>query len=66
MLGTLGFSAGVTPTTFNHYIKSLRKLGVPFEHGESGRSSGKLVKYSYNHLMELCVSTSGSLRWTSQ
>lgn len=55
VLQTMGFSAGVTPLTFNHYIKSLRKLGVPFAHGEARADTGRLVRYSYNHLMELCV-----------
>lgn len=55
VLGALGFRAGVTPATFNHYIKSLRKFGVPFGHGKVGTGTGKPVTYSYNHLMELCV-----------
>jgi hypothetical protein len=55
VLQTMGFGAGVTILTFNHYIKSLRKLGVPFGHGEGGAGSGRPVLYSYNHLMELCL-----------
>lgn len=55
VLQTMGFSAGVTRPTFNHYIKSLRRLGVPFAHGKAGTGVGKPVRYSYNHLMELCV-----------
>ena len=55
VLGRMGFSAGVTPGTFNHYVKSLRKLGVPFAHGEVGTGSGRPVRYSFNHLMELSL-----------
>ena len=55
VLATMGFSAGVTPITFNHYIKSLRVLGVPFTRNEMGSNAGRPVRYSYNHLMELCV-----------
>jgi hypothetical protein len=31
VLGQLGYGAGVSATTFYEYIKSLRKLGIPFE-----------------------------------
>lgn len=55
VLETLGFGAGGSTLTFNHYIKSLRKLGVPFAHGKAGTGAGKPVRYSYNHLMELCL-----------
>ena len=55
VLAAMGFSAGVTPITFNHYIKSLRVLGVPFARNEMGSGVGRPVRYSYNHLMELCV-----------
>lgn len=55
VLTAMGFSAGVPPTTFNHYIKSLRVLGLPFARNEMGSGVGKPVFYSYNHLMELCV-----------
>jgi hypothetical protein len=55
VLAKMGFAAGVTPVTFNHYVKSLRKLGVPFAYGEIGTGSGKPVRYSFNHLMELSL-----------
>jgi len=55
VLSKMGFAAGVTPLTFNHYVKSLRKLGVPFAHGEIGTGSGKPVRYSFNHMMELAL-----------
>jgi hypothetical protein len=55
ILSEFGFRAGVTPETFNYYIKSLRKLGVPFVRGETGLMSGRLARYSYNHVMELSI-----------
>lgn len=55
VLSHMGFATGVTPVTFNHYVKSLRKLGVPFAHGEIGSGSGKPVRYSFNHMMELSL-----------
>ena len=55
VLSNMGFATGVTPLTFNHYVKSLRKLGVPFAHGEFGTGSGKPVIYTFNHLMELSL-----------
>lgn len=58
VLSQLGFSAGVTAGTFNYYIKSLRKLGVPFKRGEYGLGRARLAKYSFNHLMELSVALS--------
>jgi hypothetical protein len=36
-------------------VKSLRKLGVPFEYGEMGNGSRKPVRYSFNHTMELAL-----------
>jgi hypothetical protein len=58
ILSEFGFNAGVTAETFNYYIKSLRKLGIPFVRGEAGLNSGRLAKYSFHHLMELGVALS--------
>lgn len=55
ILSEFGFREGVTPETFNYYIKSLRKLGIPFVRGEAGLSAGRLAQYSFNHVMELSV-----------
>jgi hypothetical protein len=55
VLAELGFSGGVSPTTFNYYIKSLRKLGIPFKWNKGGLGSRKLAHYSYDHLMELSL-----------
>ena len=45
VLTAMGFSTGATPITFNHYIKSLRVLGVPFSRSEMGTGVGKPVRY---------------------
>lgn len=55
VLAKMGFGAGVSPRTLNYYVKSLRKLGVPFAYGELGTGAGKPVHYSFNHLMELSL-----------
>lgn len=55
VLTALGFAAGVTPKTFNYYIKSLRKLGVPFEPVELRHRAGRLAKYSFSHVIELAL-----------
>ena len=31
LLTELGLRQGVSKSTFNHYVKSLRRLGIPFE-----------------------------------
>jgi hypothetical protein len=54
LLADMGFQGATTAPTFNEYIKSLRKLGLPFGRGES-RSGVRLAAYSYNHIMELAV-----------
>jgi hypothetical protein len=55
VLARLGFQGPVTRSTFYEYIKSLRKLGTPFERGEIGKGSRRLANYSYSHLMELAL-----------
>lgn len=55
VLQQLGFAEGVSQVTFNYYIKSLRKLGIPFLPGENKFWSGRLARYSYYHLMELAL-----------
>jgi hypothetical protein len=54
VLSRLGYQGAVTKSTFYEYIKSIRKLGAPFERGKIGRSGG-LANYSYCHLMELAL-----------
>jgi len=55
VLTELGFAAGASNKTFNYYIKSLRKFGVPFGRNEDRRQSRQLAHYSYDELMELSL-----------
>jgi hypothetical protein len=55
VLGYLGLHAGEDERTFDSYIKSLRRDGVPFAPDELGVGAGHNLKYRYPHLMELAV-----------
>ena len=56
LLTELGFRGAATQRTFYEYIKSLRKLGVPFDADEIGHAQrGPSKNYSYYHLMELAL-----------
>jgi hypothetical protein len=55
VLAQLGFQGTASKSTFYEYIKSLRKLGTPFERGEIGYGRKGMANYSYCHLMELAV-----------
>jgi len=55
VLTELGFASGVSAATFNYYIKSLRKFGVPFGRSKKSPPSHKLALYSYDDLMELSL-----------
>jgi hypothetical protein len=55
VLRELGFSQGASDVTFNYYIKSLRKLGIPFSPGQNRHWFGRLARYSFDHLMELSL-----------
>lgn len=55
LMRELGLCEGVPPTTFNHYVKSLRKLGIPFDKGK-GQAHGRCqVTYDFEELMELVL-----------
>jgi hypothetical protein len=54
LMGELGLCQGVRPSTFNSYIKSLRKIGIPFERGKEPRSH-RHVTYDFEELMELTL-----------
>jgi hypothetical protein len=54
VLSRLGYQGAATNSTFYEYIKSLRKLGSPFERGTIGCPGG-LADYTYCHLMELAL-----------
>jgi len=53
VMSNLGFQGAVGNSTFYEYIKSLRKLGIPF--GKIGVGRRGLANYSYCHLMELAL-----------
>lgn len=55
VLEEAGFSAGAPDPTFHHYIKSLRKIGLPFRRGEPGMDRGRLAHYGFDQLMDLGV-----------
>jgi len=55
VLSHLGFQGAASKSTFYEYIKSLRKLGTPFERGKIGLGRRGLANYSYYHLMELAL-----------
>jgi hypothetical protein len=57
VLTKLGYGDGVSPKTFNEYIKSLRKLGIPFGL-KSPRGRRRWAQYGYFELMELAVALS--------
>ena len=44
--------AGVPESTFHEYLKSLRKLGIPFERTSNRR---KRLRYLHYHIMELAL-----------
>jgi hypothetical protein len=53
-LQEIGLSLGSDFATFAHYVKSLRKLGVPFERRDDA-ASRKWVIYEFEPMMELAV-----------
>jgi hypothetical protein len=56
LLTELGYRGTVSKSAFFEYIKSLRKLGIPFGHQRFQTKRGKrLAVYSYWHLMELAT-----------
>ncbi len=55
VLNNLGLHAGEDEQTFDSYIKSLRRDGVPFATNELGVGAGHNLTYRYSHLMELVV-----------
>src|SRR5271168_1631823 len=58
LLTELGYGAGVSHPTFYEYIKSLRKLGIPFGFRTVKSLAGTRVEYSYDDVMELAMTLS--------
>ena len=55
LMGEFGLRQGVSASTFNYYIKSLRKLGIPFEKGKGQSQGRRNVTYDFEELMELTL-----------
>jgi hypothetical protein len=55
LMGQLGFDRGVSATTFNYYIKSLRSLGLPFDKGKGQSEGHRHVTYDLEEITELTV-----------
>jgi hypothetical protein len=55
LLSRLGYGDGVTESTFSEYLKSLRKLGIPFGGRISPPGERIRAQYSYYHIMELAL-----------
>jgi hypothetical protein len=59
VLTELGYRGPVSSSAFYEYIKSLRKLGIPFGGEKFRTASGKrLADYSYCRMMELALTLS--------
>jgi hypothetical protein len=59
LLTELGYRGAVSEGAFFEYIKSLRKLGIPFGHEKFQNKRGRrLACYSFCHLMELATALS--------
>jgi hypothetical protein len=59
LLEELGYSGAVRKSTFHEYIKSLRKLGIPFGRKRfSTKHRRKLATYSFYEIMELALTLS--------
>ena len=55
LLTELGLRRGVSKSTFNHYVKSLRRLDIPFSRRKGGSERGPEVTYNFEDLMELTL-----------
>ncbi len=55
LLARLGFQGKASKATFYEYVKSLRKLGTPFDRRSIGYLRRGLANYTYFHLMELAL-----------
>jgi hypothetical protein len=55
LLTELGLRRGVSQSTFNHYVKSLRRLDIPFGRRKGSSQRGPEVTYNFEDLMELTL-----------
>ena len=59
LLTELGYRGTVSKSAFFEYVKSLRKLGIPFGDEKFHTKHGKrLARYSFCHVMELALTLS--------
>jgi hypothetical protein len=58
LLTELGYGTGVSRSTFYEYVKSLRKVGIPFPQGSFRCKPKTLASYSYYDVMELALTLS--------
>jgi hypothetical protein len=54
----LGYGSDVSYATFYEYMKSLRKLGIPFEFGTARSRTKSRPKYSFDDVMEMATTLS--------
>ena len=64
LMDKLGLRHDVSKSTFNHYVKSLRRLGVPFDQGKGQSAGRRPVTYDFEDLMELTIALSLRVYWT--
>jgi hypothetical protein len=55
LLTELGLRGSVSKSTFNHCVKSLRRLGIPIGRRKGESRRGPAVAYNFEDLMELTV-----------
>lgn len=55
LLSEMGLHRGAGRSTFNYYIKSLRKLDIPFPRGKGQEFGHRHVKYTSEEVMELAI-----------
>ncbi len=59
LLTELGYGGAVSRSTFHEYMRSLRKLGIPFGRKKfQTKHRRRLAEHSYCHVMELAVTLS--------
>ena len=64
LLSELGFREGVSMSTFDYNLDSLRKLGVPFEFGKGQSDRRHVVTYDFRRGMGFSVALSLRVYWT--
>jgi hypothetical protein len=58
VLESVGFGTGAPDATFRHYLKSLRKIGLPFRRGEPGLDHGRVARFGFDQVMDLSLALS--------